>query len=252
MTMIRKNCGVVGRGNQLNTSSLPINTGIFKVPNLITKDIPNKLQHSKPFLRFGLWAFLILTLSALLYIGSNGNSASAQTLNTATLSIVPIGTVSSSNITVTYIEPINVRSGPSSFDYPVIGSIPVGGTAPAIGRSPAGEWIQIQFPDGPRGTGWVYAANVSLSTDALLPIVEPPPTPTLVMTPTLNQTFAAAFLTLPTSTHLPTFTPPPALAIPTFTNPANSSSDRSMTTWVVLILGLAGIVGLAISYLRRR
>jgi hypothetical protein len=150
------------------------------------------------------------------------------------------------------LEGTNVRTGPGSFDYPAIGHLSTGETAPAIGRSPAGEWIQILFQDGPRGTGWVYAANVSLSTDGLLPIVEPPPTPTPLMTPTLNQTFVAAFQTLPTSTRLPTFTAPVPITFPTFTNPADQPSGRALTTWVIVVLGLIGIVGLVISSFQRR
>jgi hypothetical protein len=184
----------------------------------------------------------------LSFLGSFYIPAKAQGAGTST----PTGTFTDALITVTYIEPINVRTGPSSFDYPVIGSLPVGGTASAIGRSPAGEWIQILFPGGPNGTGWVYAANVSLSPDALLPIVEPPPTPTPVMTPTLNQTFAAAFQVVPTSTHLPTFTPPPSLVIPTFTNSANSSSSRTISTWIIISLGIIGIGGMIFASLRRR
>src|SRR5512141_985842 len=95
-------------------------------------------------------------------------------------------------VIVSYGEPINVRAGPSSFDYPIIGTLPKDGTAPAIGRSPKGEWIQIVFPSGPKGVGWVYAANVTLSTGSLLPVVEPPPTPTPATTPTINPTYAAA------------------------------------------------------------
>lgn len=193
--------------------------------------------------------FLIPGLVIVLLLGLPRNPVAAQQSDSATPSATAAGTA---YITVTYIEPINVRSGPSSFDYPVVGSIPVGGTAPATGRSPAGEWIQIVFQDGPRGTGWVYAANVSLSPGALLPIVEPPPTPTPVMTSTLNPTFVAAFQILPTSTRLPTFTPPPSLVFPTFTNPATASSGRAITTWVILILGLIGILGLAITFFRRR
>jgi hypothetical protein len=128
----------------------------------------------------------------------------------------------------------------------------VGGTAPAVGRSPAGEWIQIVYADAPRGTGWVYAANVSLSQNALLPIVEPPPTPTPVTTPTVNPTFVAAFQIQPTSTRLPTFTAPPSLVFPTYTNPAVTASSRSITVWVVLGLGLTGLVGLVLTSFRRR
>ena len=102
--------------------------------------------------------------------------------------------------------------------------------------------------NGPRGTGWVYAANVSLSPGTLLPIVEPPPTPTPVTTPTHNPTFVAAFQMLPTSTRLPTFTPPPSLVIPTFTNPAKSSDGRAITTWVIVLLGLIGIAGICLYF----
>lgn len=200
-------------------------------------------------LNVGTLIFLIPGLVIVLLLGLPRNPVAAQQSDSATPSATAAGRA---YITVTYIEPINVRSGPSSYDYPVIGSIPVGGTAPATGRSPAGEWIQIQFPDGPRGTGWVYAANVSLSPGALLSIVEPPPTPTPVTTPTLNPTFVAAFQILPTSTHLPTFTHPPSLVFPTYTNPATVSSGRAITTWVIFILGLIGIVGLAITFFQRR
>ena len=50
-----------------------------------------------------------------------------------------------------------------------------GATAPALGTSPAHEWIEISFPTCPGGVGWVYAANVQVS-GALHP-VELPPTP---------------------------------------------------------------------------
>jgi uncharacterized protein YraI len=176
----------------------------------------------------------------------------AQQLNTATPTPTAAGSAAGAYITVTYFEGTNVRTGPSSFDYPTVGHIQVGGTAPATGRSPAGEWIQIEYADAPRGKGWVYAANVTLSTNGLLPIVEPPPTPAPLETPTLNPTFIAAFQKLPTSTHLPTFTAPPPLAIPTFTNPANSTSSRAISTPVIVILGLIGLAGILLTSFRRR
>jgi hypothetical protein len=218
---------------------------------LFTKDIPYKLQSTNPFIKAGLWLFLILGFLSLLSFGTAWNHAAAMQLNRGTPSSTAVGTPSGAYITVTYIEPINVRTGPSSFDYPVIGSIPVGGIASAIGRSPAGEWIQIVFSEAPHGTGWVYAANVSLSPDALLPIVEPPPTPSPLETPTLNPTYVAAFQIAPTATNLPTFTSPPPLVFPTYNNPENSSSGRAISTWVIVVLGLTGIAGIALTSLRR-
>ena len=224
-----------------------------KCLNIFTKDTPHKLRHSNPFLAAGMCFFLILGFAAVLLFGPYRNPVAAQQSNTATPTASMSGTLSGAYITVTYIEPINVRSGPSSFDYPIVGQLPVGGTASAIGRSPANEWIEISFPDAPRGIGWVYAANVTLSPDGfLLPIVEPPPTPTLLETPTLNQTFVAAFQNLPTSTRLPTFTAPPALVFPTYTNPLHTASGRAISAWVVVILGLIGIIGIIFTSIRRK
>jgi hypothetical protein len=200
----------------------------------------------RPLFITGPRIILLLVFMSLFFFGPSWISVTAH--QAADMTPTPYGPF----ITVTYIEPINVRTGPSSFDYPVIGSIPVGGTAPALGRSPAGEWIQITFPGAPRGIGWVYAANVSLSPNALLPIVEPPPTPVPVESPTVNPTFAAAFQASPTSTRLPTFTAPPQLVIPTYGNPAGISSGRIQTGWLIVGLGLIGLIGIAITSFRRR
>jgi uncharacterized protein YraI len=208
------------------------------------------LRNTKQFLKAGAWLFLILGFITLLLSGSFWNPASAQQLNTATPTTA--GSASGAYITVTYFEGTNVRTGPSSFDYPTVGHIPVGGTAPAIGRSPAGEWIEIEYADAPRGRGWVYAANVTLSTNGILPIVEPPPTPAPLETPTVNPTFVAAFQVLPTSTRLPTFTAPPPLVIPTYQNLVNPTSNRAIITPLIIILGLIGLVGILLTSFRRR
>ncbi len=145
-----------------------------------------------------------------------------------------------------------MRSGPGSYDYPVIGSLPVGGTAPALGRSPAGEWVQISFPSGPHGLGWVYAANVSLSASGLLPVVEAPPTPVPATTPTINPTYAAALLNVPTSTRKPTFTAPPPLQLPTYVANGSQTSGGFQTGWLIVGLGVVGLLGIGLSSLRRR
>lgn len=206
-------------------------------------------------IKVGTWIFLLFGLTTAFILGSGWNPVAAQQSDTVTPSPTVTSTVAAGMpyITVTYIEPINVRTGPSSFDYPVVGSLPVGGTAAAIGRSPAGEWVEIEFPESPRGTAWVYAANVTLSPpNALLPVVEIPPTPAPLETDTLNPTFVAAFPIIPTATHLPTFTPPPPLAIPTYVNTVPVSSGRSITAWLMACLGLIGIFGIVLSSFRRR
>lgn len=121
--------------------------------------------------------------------------------------------------TVTYSEPINVRGGPSTVFYPIVGRVSPGDVLPALGVSPGREWVQVAFPSAPGGVGWVYAAYVTISGGELR-VVEPPPTQTPIATATINPTFAAAFIFQPTPSRVPTFTPPPPLEIPHFTEPA--------------------------------
>jgi hypothetical protein len=94
----------------------------------------------------------------------------------------------------------------------------------------------------------VYASFVSISGGELR-IVEPPPTPTQVIA-TIDPTLAAQFTVLPTITRLPTFTPPPPLEIPEFTDSTGPSLGASGI--FIVILGLLGGVGLLVSFLLRR
>ena len=106
-------------------------------------------------------------------------------------------------ITVIYAEEINVRSGPSTVNYPVrIGTLKPGETAPALGVSQGHEWIQISFPSAANGIGWVYAEYVSVSGGELR-VVESPPTSTPLATNTVDPTLAAAFNFQPTTTRRP-------------------------------------------------
>ena len=148
-------------------------------------------------------------------------------------------------VTVTYTDPINVRSGPSTILYPVVAQLNPGAVVPALGVSPGHEWIQVSYPGG---TGWVYASFVSISGGELR-IVEPPPTPTPLITATIDPTLAAAFNIQPTPTRMSTFTPPPPLEVPQFTD-ANSGPSFLGTSGVFIIsLGLIGGIGLLVSYL---
>jgi len=154
-------------------------------------------------------------------------------------------------ITVSYAEQINIRSGPSSYIYPAIGVLLPNETAPAIGRSPGGDWIQIRYPGIPGGIGWVYAPLVLLSPGANLPPVDAPPTPTPITTPTIDPTLAARFITQVPPTRLPTFTPPGPLSIPTYENISAQAGGVPMGL-VIAILALIGGFGSLISFLRGR
>jgi hypothetical protein len=126
-----------------------------------------------------------------------------------------------------------------------------GQTAPALGRSPDGAWIQVYYVGVPGNTGWIYAPNVSLNSPGFLPLVEPPPTPTPPATPTINPTLEAAFIPPQTPTRLPTFTPPPPMGNLVFTDNTEAAS-RVPLGLIVLVLGFVGGLIAIISFLRGR
>lgn len=150
-------------------------------------------------------------------------------------------------------EQVNVRLGPS-IEYELVGVLISGQRATALGRSPGGEWIQIEYPGVPGNTAWVYAPFVTLETgQRLLPIVEPPPTPTPRVTATIDPTLAAQFnIGEVVPTRLPTFTPAGPVVYPTF-EPLTQSGGSGFPP-VLIILGLAtvGVFGMLISFLRGR
>ncbi len=191
----------------------------------------------------------MLGFAGLLWFAPAWTPAAAQqpTGNIPTVT----GTPSGPFITVINPDGANVRAGPSSFDYAAIGFLVPGETAPALGRSPAQEWIEIIYLGAPGGVGWVYAPLVSLSPGSSLPILEPPPTATPRTTPTINPTYAAAFQVQTTPTRLPTFTQPPPVATLNFQTPAGTGSHVPMG-FVILGMALVGILGALISYLRGR
>jgi hypothetical protein len=156
-------------------------------------------------------------------------------------------------ITVITEEPqINVRMGPSSIAYPVVGKLARGATAPALGRSPGGDWIQIEYPGEPYNMGWVYSPLVQVSPGTLR-IVEPPPTLVPPATATIDPTFAAQFTIVPTHARLPTFTPPPALVVPSYTQaPAALESNSFPLAVIIIVLAVLGAIIFLLSLFLKR
>ena len=156
-------------------------------------------------------------------------------------------------ITVMTDEPFaNVRMGPSSTIYPKVGVLYPGDTAPALGRSPGGDWVQIAFPGAPYDKGWVYSPLVQVSP-GILQIVEPPPTPVPPATATIDPTLAAQYIIIPTSTRLPTFTPPPSLEAPAFMGtPAAGPSNSVSAAVIMLALMTLGLIGFLLSLIPHR
>ncbi|MBE7436535.1 MAG: hypothetical protein HS100_21645 [Anaerolineales bacterium] len=154
-------------------------------------------------------------------------------------------------ITVITTEPqINVRMGPSSTVYPVVGVLLTGSTAPALGRSAGGDWIQIEFPSAPGGKGWVYSPLVQVSPPGNLQVVEPPPTPVPPATSTIDPTLAAQFVIHPTTTRLPTYTPAPTLAAIEISEPETSQIDIPWASMIIAFVVL-GVLGFLLSFIRR-
>jgi hypothetical protein len=148
-------------------------------------------------------------------------------------------------------EQVNVRTGPS-LDYEKVGVLIAGQEAPALGRSPGGDWIQIFYAGVPGNVAWVYAPNVILEAgQRLLPIVEPPPTPTPRVTATIDPTLAAQFnIGEIEATRLPTFTPADPVVRPTFTAPDANLGGGFPPILAILGLLVLGLFGTVISFLR--
>jgi uncharacterized protein YraI len=201
-------------------------------------------------LRLFVPILLSLFFLAVLFNAQPVEKVAAQqpTGSIPTVTSTPMGAF----ITVTYPEQINVRSGPSSYWYPAIGVLLWQQKVPALGRSPGGDWIQVEYPGVPGNVGWVYAPLVSLGPPGVsLRIVEPPPTPTPATTPTIDPTLQAAFLPQYTPTRMPSFTPPPPLAVPTYEAAPATRSVIPMGL-VIILLALVGGFGTLISFLRGR
>jgi hypothetical protein len=145
----------------------------------------------------------------------------------------------------------NVRAGPSTIGYEIIGVLVVGQQVPALGRSSGGDWIQISYPGVPGGVGWIWSDLVDIR--GTLPVVEPPPTPTPNITPTIDPTLAAQFEIEIIPTRLPTYTAPAPITIPTFQVEETNTSPADIPMGLVIIgLAVVGLFGTLFSLLGGR
>ena len=184
---------------------------------------------------------------------ANGNAvrtahAQQPTVAVATVTGTPIGPYIVVNADQ---EQINVRSGPGT-EYPAVGVLVTGEQAAAKGRSSAGLWIQVVYAGVEGGLAWVYAPLVTLFDSGSLPIVEPPPTPTPHVTPTIDPTLAAQFVLEIPATRLPTFTAVEPLDVPEFEQAGTGRVGGIPVGMFITAIGLMGLFGAAVSYLRER
>ncbi len=192
---------------------------------------------------------LVVTLILVVAVSATTVTAfGAPAVQLATETLQPTATFGGP--TIFAAEQVNVRSGPGTF-YEQVGVLIAGQTAPAIGRSSASEWVQIEYPGGPGGKAWVYSLLVSLQAGTVdaLPVVEAPATATLAPTATTEGGGAPAGT--PEATRLPTFTARAAIVQPTFQSPDLGGGGFPPA---ILILGLfmLGIFAGAVALLRQR
>jgi len=200
--------------------------------------------------RVKLFSSFVLIGLLLLLPGIETITAYAQqpTGSIATVTGTPIGSYIIVNADQ---DQINVRGGPGT-DYAAVGVLVTGELVSAKGRSSAGLWIQIAYPGVQGGLAWVYSPLVTIFQANSLPIIEPPPTPTLRVTPTIDPTLAAQFVLEVPATRQPTFTAPPPLVIPVFEQSTSSQPGGIPIGMYITALGLLGLFGAAISFLRER
>jgi hypothetical protein len=202
---------------------------------------------------FRMIVFFLLMIGGLFSVGvpivRASDNYQQPTVDIPTVTGTPLGPTIRVNADQ---DQINVRSGPSTF-YDVIGVMIAGQTAPALGRTAGGDWIQIGYAGVEGGVAWVYSPLVTLIRSGDLPILEPPPTSTPRVTPTIDPTLAAQFVVEVPSTRLPTFTNPPTLVFPTFEVQDEPISTSSFPMGMLIaFLGIVGIMGALFSLLRGR
>lgn len=142
----------------------------------------------------------------------------------------------------------NLRAGPGT-DYDLLGALAHGDAAPATGRSARNDWVQIEYAGGPGDRAWVWIKTIALQGGTIesLPVIDPPPTPTLP--PTATGEIGPVPTLIPT--RLPTFTPPPPVSAVTFTDPPLTGSRFPVA---LLIIGLFafGLLSGVMAALRRK
>jgi len=191
-------------------------------------------------------AFLLPVAALTLLSLASPTAAAPVRQATATLRTTPQGPV------VLVPDQVNVRTGPGTEGYDIIGVLIAGQRALALGRSPGGDWIQIEYPGVEGNVAWVYAPLVTLEGQGFLTVIEPPPTVTPRVTATIDPTLAAQFNLLDvTATRLPTFTPAEPVVQPTFAGQGAAQAGRGFPP-ILAILGLlvVGLFGTVISVLR--
>lgn len=228
-------------GGERTMKKASVHNSIIILSVMVSEVFTKKTRASFTSLFF---ASIALLIAALLFAFPHPTQAQAISCAAVPQAGTPFITVNADQ------DHVNVRSGPNSYLYDKVGILYPGESAPALGRTPGGDWIQVACPGAPNGTGWVYSANVTLTSTGFLTVVPPPPTPPFTLN--LDPTLAASLEVQPTATRLATYTPPPPQAtLPAYGELPNSSPS-SWTAPLIAGLAIAGVIGLLFSFIFRR
>ena len=199
-----------------------------------------------------IFSFALLLTGAMLMLPASVHAqglSQQPTVSVPTVTGTPVGPTIKVNADN---DQINVRTGPGT-DYETIGIMIAGQEAAALGRSAGGSWIKVEYLAAEDGVGWVYSPLVTLSQGTSLQVVEPPPTATPRVTPTIDPTLASQFIVEYEPTRLPTFTAPSELIIPTYEPLTEDVLSANLPMGlIIVILGAVGLLGSLFSFIRGR
>jgi hypothetical protein len=201
------------------------------------------IRRPASFLTAGLFA-VILAFSSLTVVRAQD----------VALCAAPASALSGAYVTVNGDQAqVNVRGGPNSYLYGKIGILFTYESAVVLGRSPGGDWFQIACPSASGGSGWIYAANVTLTSPGELPVIDIPITMTPAFPITVDPTLAAVFPPVqPTTTRLPTFTPAVPQPLPTFEDAPSLPIQGNLQGTLIIIVVSLGLAVLILSFLFNR
>lgn len=113
--------------------------------------------------------------SAVTLQSTNGVAAVASAPSApAAASATSAPTPASTGVTAVAAQFPNVHSGPAT-SAPVLGVLTRGTQVDVAGRSADSAWLQIRYPSGPSGAGWVSTSLMTVNgSTASLPVVQAP------------------------------------------------------------------------------
>jgi uncharacterized protein YraI len=134
----------------------------------------------------GTWYQIAFSSTGTGWISAQFVDTGGQTVPTFTPQVTP----TASGPTGIVSQRLNVRAGPGS-NYASLGILDANTVVTLTGKNATGSWLQIQYPVGTTGRGWVSVEYVKVDGTSGLPVLDTSGTP----------------ITPGASTSIPAFTP---------------------------------------------